>query len=105
MTSTLQSTQYFEKIENGARYRIYLYEFEASSPFLCRSALDAADGVHGELTKNISSEAEATFRKLVGQDLRLNLTYKQRAIIASKACRSSMIFALENMGWTFYGNK
>lgn len=44
----MPSTQYFEKVENGTRYRIYLYEFENDvAPMLVRSALDASDGVHG----------------------------------------------------------
>lgn len=99
----MPSTQYFEKVENGTLYRIYLYEFENDvAPMLVRSSLDACDGVHGELTERINNTIDADFDELIEKDLGLNLTYEQRHLIASKACRRSMIFELENMGWTFY---
>ena len=47
------SNHYFEKAENGTTYRVYLQDF-AGRPSLIRSALDAADGVHGDLVNTIN---------------------------------------------------
>ena len=95
------SKEFFSKTENGTEYRIYLYTFgDGEFPTLVRSALDAADGVHGELVDYINENIDCLNDKVLG--LADSIGYENAKEIMSTVARHMVIMKMKDEGWTLY---
>lgn len=93
------SKEFFSKTENGTEYRIYLYTFgDGGFPTLIRSALDVADGVHGELVDYINENIDCLNDEVLGLADRIG--YEDAKEILSVAARRMAIMKMKNEGWT-----
>ena len=91
--------EFFSKTENGTEYRIYLYTLcDGGFPTLVRSALDAADGVHGELVDYINENIVYLSDKVL--DLADIIGYEDAKEILSIAARRMAIMKMKDEGWT-----
>lgn len=94
------SNQYFEKTENDTTYRIYLMDYGAD-PFLCRSALDEADGVHVELVQSINHVIGRVYDDILDKCVS-TIGWDSAHRIARDTVRAYTFAAMEHEGWTAF---
>lgn len=94
------SNLYYKKAENGTVYRIYLMDF-GNDPWLCRSALDAADGVHGEMVERINGVTEAVHNSII-DNYAPAIGYEKANEIACDVARSFIVATMKDEGWTIF---
>ena len=93
--------EFFSKTENDTEYRIYLYTFgDGGFPTLIRSALDATDGVHGELVDCINESIDCLNDKVL--ELADKIGYEDAKEVLSTVARRMAIMKMKNEGWTLY---
>ena len=97
---SVSSNQYFEKVENDTTYRIYLMD-NGCDPWLCRSSLDVADGVHSELVEHINGTNAEVYDKLISNYTPV-IGYEKAFEIARYALRTFIIATMEDEGWTMF---
>ena len=88
------SKEYFEKIEHGTCYRVYLVTL-TTSVMVVRSALDAVEDVHGELVDRINGMLEA----IIDDILKAHSTEAVAMIVP--VLRKLAIMEMKHDGWTF----
>lgn len=94
------NNQYFEKTENDTTYRIYLMDYGAD-PWLCRSALDEADGVHVELVLRVNHVVGRVYDDILDNYVSI-IGWDSAHRIARDAVRSFIVVAMEHAGWTMF---
>ena len=96
------NAMFFSKTENGTEYRIYLHILDSGFPFVLRSALDAADGVHGELVDYIN-ECTDKLAELARRDSPVSkIGYEEKRKAFSSLALASVNAEMEADGWVFH---
>ena len=91
---------YFEKVENNVTYRIYLMD-NGCDPWLCRSALDVTDGMHGDLVESTNGANEAVHNSIISKYAPV-IGYDKAFDIARYALRMFIIATMKDEGWTIF---
>lgn len=94
------SNQYFEKVENNTTYRIYLMD-NGCDPWLCRSAFDAAEGMHGELVDHINDVNGAVYNSIISNYAPV-IGYERAHEMGCDTLRTFIIATMEDEGWTMF---
>lgn len=89
------SNQYFEKIENGTNYRIYLID-SGMEPLL-----DAPYGVHDDLVELINCANAKVYNCIIRRYAHV-IGFKQANEIACHAVRSYINIVMKRDGWTAF---
>lgn len=97
---SVSNNQYFEKFENDTTYRIYLMD-NGCDPWLCRSSLDVADGMHGELVERVNGANEAVYNSIIS-NYAYDIGYERAHEIACNVLRKFIIATMEGEGWTMF---
>lgn len=90
---------FFSKTENGTEYRIYLQSF-CDFPILIRSALDAADGVHGELVEEINNTVFGLENSVLKIADVSGVSYADVRQAMAETARTAVGRLMESAGWT-----
>ena len=90
---------FFSKTENHTEYRIYLHSI-GGFPILIRSALDAANGVHGELVEEVNNTVynlEDAVLKIANAS---DISYEDARQVMATTARTAVGMMMEAAGWT-----